>query len=141
MIPQLKVDQPQNIQQGNNVAILNQNKTSEEVYAAFEFIKYLSSYEANLKWAMNTGYLPIRESVATSEDYAAYVEQAKRSAKEAGIEAAKSGFVEPLFLLDYKNSNLVRTEVGAMIEEIVLTNADVQETFEKGDKSPLFFML
>lgn len=131
MIPQLKVDQPQNIQQGNNVAILNKNKTSEEVYAAFEFIKYLASDEANLKWATSTGYLPIRESVATSEDYASYVQQAKQSAKEAGIEAAKSGFVEPLFLMDHKNSNLVRTEVGAMIEEIVLTNADVVETIER----------
>ncbi len=59
------------------------------------------------------------------------MQQAKQSAKEAGIEAAKSGFVEPLFLMDHKNSNLVRTEVGAMIEEIVLTNADVVETIER----------
>ena len=114
-----------------NVYLYIGNKTSEEVYAAFEFIKYLASDEANLKWATSTGYLPIRESVATSEDYASYVQQAKQSAKEAGIEAAKSGFVEPLFLMDHKNSNLVRTEVGAMIEEIVLTNADVVETIER----------
>ena len=51
--------------------------------------------------------------------------------------------------MDHKNSNLVRTEVGAMIEEIVLTNADVVETIEryiqklnqeKGTSIP-FFML
>lgn len=47
VIPQVNVDKPQSPQQGANIAIINQNKTSEEVYGSYEFIKYLVSTEVN----------------------------------------------------------------------------------------------
>ena len=39
-LPQIGTENPAYIQQGNMVAILNQNKSSEEVYGAYEFLKY-----------------------------------------------------------------------------------------------------
>ena len=54
--PQFDVENPKYIQQGSNVAVLNQNNTSEEVYAAYEFVKYLCSDEVTLKWPTETGY-------------------------------------------------------------------------------------
>lgn len=129
-IPQVNIDAPKYIQQGNNVAILNQNKTPEEVYASFEFIKYLCSYEANLAWVMNTGYLPLRESVATSDEYQSFINNTNSTAKIAGITSAENGFVEPMFSTDSINSNIVRNEIGIMIDNIVLTGADVQESLD-----------
>lgn len=56
------------------------------------------------------------------------MEKTKSSTKVAGIEASKTGFVEPMFATDSINSNIVRNEVGAMVEEIVLTDSDIKET-------------
>ena len=128
--PQINPEAPKYIQQGNNVAILNQNKTSEEVFAAYEFIKYLVSNEANLKWVTETGYLPIRESVVQSEAYQSLIESSNKTSKLASVESAKNGFVEALFMLGNTNSNIVRSELLTMIDEIVLTNADIQETLD-----------
>ena len=72
-IPQISNETGAVIQQGTNVVVLNQNESQEEIYAAYEFAKFLSSYEGNLFFATNTSYLPIRQSVIDSADYQAYV--------------------------------------------------------------------
>ena len=74
-LPQVDVKNQAYIQQGNMVSILNQNKTSEEIYGAYEFLKFLMSDEAVLVWSTQTGYLPIKESVASSEEYLAFLEE------------------------------------------------------------------
>lgn len=129
-IPQVSADHKANIQQGSNVAMLNQNKTAQEVYGAFEFVKYLCSTEANLKWSLNTGYLPIRESVAASEEYQKYVEETNSTTKLYGTQATKYGFVEASFMTDSYSSNMVRTEVGAMVEDVVLGGMDPQAALD-----------
>lgn len=128
--PQVDVNAPKNIQQGNNVAVLNQNNTPEEVYASFEFVKYLASVEANTKWATETGYLPLRESVANSDTYKTFVANTGRNSKLAGVKSVENGFVEALFMTDNSNSNIVRSELLTLVDEIVLTNADVEETIK-----------
>lgn len=127
--PQLDLNNQAHIQQGNIVAILNQNKTSEEVYSAYEFIKYLVSYEANLKWATNTGYLPLRDSVAKSEEFTKYVED--KTDKQAATKAIENGFIEALFSNGSLSSGIVRDKVGVMMEEIIYGGADIQETLDK----------
>ena len=73
-IPQQSEETKAVIQQGTNVVIMQQeNISDQEVYAAYEFAKFLGSYEANLYWTMNTGYLPIRQSVVDSEEYQNYI--------------------------------------------------------------------
>lgn len=130
-IPQVDVNNPKYIQQGSNVAILNQNKTSDEVYGAYEFVKYLCSYETNLEWALNTGYLPIRESVANSAEYQEFINNAQGGVKANGTAGAPYGFVEANFIKDSGvSSNLVRTEIGVMLEEILLNDADIQTTLD-----------
>lgn len=126
--PQIDASNPKYIQQGNNVAVLSQNKTPQEVYASYEFIKYLCSGEANLKWVTNTAYSPLRDSVATSEEYQDFVAQTGKNSRNVAIQSAKNGFVEPIFFTDTLTSNIVRNEVGVMIETIVLGGADIQET-------------
>ena len=127
-LPQVDVNNPKYIQQGANIAVLNQNKTSDEVYGAYEFVKYLCSYEANLEWALNTGYLPIRESVTNSAEYQEYLANAQGGVKANGTASAPYGFVEANFITDNGvSSNLVRTEIGVMLEDILLNGTDIRD--------------
>lgn len=60
--------------QGTDLAIFSQ-ATEEEQLAAWRFIKFLTSPEVNARWAVASGYLPVRESAAQSATYQAYVNQ------------------------------------------------------------------
>lgn len=128
--PQVDTEAPKHIQQGSNIAVLNQGKTSEEVYGAYEFVKYLCSEEVTMKWSTNTGYLPVRESVANSEEFKTFIEESGSITKESATQAVANGFVENVFSTDSYNSNMVRNEVGAMIESIILSGDDIQDTLD-----------
>ncbi|MGL5694569.1 MAG: extracellular solute-binding protein, partial [Peptostreptococcaceae bacterium] len=45
------------------------NATAEQKTAAYEFLKFLTTSENQLTWAKETGYVPARTSVMTSEEY------------------------------------------------------------------------
>lgn len=47
--------------------------TPEEQQAAFDVVAWLTSPEVQVEWDKQTGFTPIREAVATSPDYLAYV--------------------------------------------------------------------
>ena len=131
-LPQVDPSNPAYIQQGNILSILNQNKTAEEVYGAYEFFKFLCSDEAVLEWSMNTGYLPIKESVANSEAYSTYLEETNDRVKVNGALSLENAFVEAMFVKDNGvSSNMVRNEVGVMIEEILLSGADIQDALDQ----------
>lgn len=129
-VPQSDLENPTYIQQGSNVAVLNQGKTSEEVLGAYLFVKYLSSYEANLTWCMNTGYLPIRGSVANSEEYLNFISESNSTTKPNAIKSVENGFVEALFTTGSITSDIVRNEVGVMLEDIILGNLDPQTALD-----------
>ena len=131
-LPQVDAENPAYIQQGNMVSILNQNKTSEEIYGAYEFLKFLMSDEAVLTWSTQTGYLPIKESVATSEEYLTFLEETSDRVKQNGATSIQNAFVEPMFAKDNGvSSNLVRNEVYTMIEEILLSDAEIQDALNQ----------
>ena len=131
-LPQVDAENPAYIQQGNMVSILNQNKTSEEIYGAYEFLKFLMSDEAVLVWSTQTGYLPIKESVATSEEYLTFLEETSDRVKQNGATSIQNAFVEPMFAKDNGvSSNLVRNEVYTMIEEILLSDAEIQDALNQ----------
>ena len=56
------------IQQGTNVMIMKNATPYEKLYA-WLFIKYLTSTDVTVDWAMKSGYLPVRESGYNSERY------------------------------------------------------------------------
>ena len=131
-LPQVDSENPAYIQQGNMVSILNQNKTSEEVYGAYEFLKYLMSDEAVLEWATETGYLPIKETVATSNEYLTHLEETNDRVKVNGALSLENAFVEAMFVKDNgASSNMVRNEVGVMIEEILLNDVEIQDALDR----------
>ena len=51
-------------------------KTSpEKQQAAFDFVSWLISPETQIAWDKETGFMPIREAVATAPDYLSYVQE------------------------------------------------------------------
>ena len=129
-VPQVDVKNPVGIQQGANIAILNQGATSEEVYASYEFIKYMISTETNTKWSMDTGYLPVRESVFNSDEYQEYLANSQGNVKLNGVKAVENGFIEAIFQTDSYSSAMVRNEVGTMLESILLDGQDPVEMLD-----------
>ena len=131
-LPQVDASNPAFIQQGNMVSILNQNKTSEEIYGAYEFLKFLMSDQAVLEWSTKTGYLPIKESVATSEEYLTHLEETNDRVKKNGAISLENAFVEAMFVKDNGvSSNMVRNEVYTMIEEILLSGVEIQDALNQ----------
>ena len=62
MIPQEDPDAPATVLFGPNICIFD--TTPEQQRTAWDFAKYFTSPEINARWALGTGYLPIRKSVA-----------------------------------------------------------------------------
>ena len=54
------------VQQGPNIGIFSSATSAEKLYA-WLFIKLLTSTDNTARWAMNTGYLPVRLSAYSSE--------------------------------------------------------------------------
>lgn len=66
-IPQVSSDTAANLSAGHVIVALNITGNAEKAYAAYEFIKFVTSYEANSAVVVGgTGYLPIRQSVVDS---------------------------------------------------------------------------
>lgn len=134
-IPQISDETGAVIQQGTNVAVFNQNKSPEEVYAAYEFAKYLASYEGNLAFSTTTSYLPIRESVIASDDYQKYVTESNDQTKVVGPEQAKYYFYDPSFFKDTYSSYNVRTAVEKAVESVVLNGTSPEQAIQEAVNS------
>jgi multiple sugar transport system substrate-binding protein len=61
-IPQGDPARPATVLFGPNITIFN--TTPEHQRAAWAFVKYFTSTEVSVRWALGTGYLPIRKSAA-----------------------------------------------------------------------------
>ena len=134
-IPQISDETGAVIQQGTNVVVFNQNKSQEEVYAAYEFAKYLSSYEGNLAFSTNTSYLPIRESVIASDEYQTYVTESNDQTKVVGPEQAKYYFYDPSFFNDTYSSYNVRSAVEKAVESVVLNGTSPEQAIQEAINS------
>ena len=117
------------------MVVFDQNKSLEEVYAAYEFAKYLSSYEGNLAFSTTTSYLPIRESVIDSTEYQNYVVEANDQTKVVGPEQANYYFYDPSFYTDTYSSYNVRTAVGQAVEQVVLNGVSPEQAVQEAINS------
>lgn len=69
-IPQSNPDNPATVLYGPNVIIFNTTREQQE--AAWEFIKYFTDTDVGVRWALGTGYLPIRKSAILHPDLQAH---------------------------------------------------------------------
>lgn len=70
MIPQEDPAAPHTVLFGPNINIFN--TTPEQQKTAWEFIKFFTSPGITVRWALGTGYLPIRKSAAQNPDMQAF---------------------------------------------------------------------
>ncbi len=72
-VPQYDMNHPSAVQQGPNISIMKKTTDAQRL-VAWEFIKYLISAENTAKWAMDTGYLPVRYSGYESDLYQEFLQ-------------------------------------------------------------------
>ena len=114
---------PGNVQKAANMAgtnIVMFAQDSNKQLAAWEYLKYITSTEAMTKWAVGTGYLPIRQSAYETAEYKTYMEENICAA--ACYEQAKDFFFSPTF----EASNDIRSTVPSTVEQLVYDKADAQ---------------
>lgn len=109
---------------GHCIEILSMNGDQEKIYAAFEFVKYMTSYEANLATAQGSGYLPIRQSVIDSKEYQDYLAQGNDDAQIASNHQTASYFNPPSFVSDTVTSKGLTDECKIMMENIMDNGMD-----------------
>ena len=73
-LPAAPGKEPRVLFQGTNVGIFTR-PSPEQAQAAWKFVKFLTNTENATKWAIATGYLPIRYSVLKTPEMKAYLEQ------------------------------------------------------------------
>ena len=61
-LPQADPSNPKTILYGGNICVFR--TTEEQQRAAWAFIKYFTSPDVSVRWALATGYLPVRKSAA-----------------------------------------------------------------------------
>jgi len=110
MVPFGKVEKV--IQQGSNMFMLKSNEA--EQLATFEFMKFLMAPENTALWAMNSGYLPVRESARELPEYVEFVNSGVNPTKDVGTSYDGAWYIyDPVF----KESYSVRQAVETAVEE------------------------
>jgi len=58
---------------GEHIFIMSDDEARQQ--AAWDFIQWVTSAEVQLEWDMETGFMPIRDSVATNPDFQTWIEE------------------------------------------------------------------
>lgn len=57
------------------VVMVKGKNTEQNSQGAYEFMKFISTPEIQAKWAMSTGYIPVREATMDNSEYKAYTDE------------------------------------------------------------------
>lgn len=123
-IPQYDASNGYVFQEGHVIEILNQNATEDQILASWLFIKYMTSYEANLKTACGSGYMPIRKSVAESADFYNWCVENNNFASLVATEEAESYFILPGFVTENYTSAGLWSELKNMMNNFLVNSVD-----------------
>lgn len=113
-----------NLQQGTDIYMFD-SASAEQRTAAFEYMKYLASPDAQLEWAVATGYMPVVESVLTSDEY--------KNNSETKVAAVLESATKELFSIPVEaNADSAYSEIRSIMENILSNpNQDTDELIEQ----------
>ncbi len=117
-------------QEGHVIEILSQDKNPDEILASWFFIKYMTSYEANLATACGSGYMPIRKSVAESEAYQSWCQENNNFASYVATQSADSYYILPAFVTDTYTAAGLWSEIKVMMGSILDNGVDVDTALD-----------
>lgn len=112
-------------QEGHVIEILSQDKNPDEILASWYFLKYMTSYEANLATACGSGYMPIRKSVAESEEYQNWCKENNNYASYVATQSSDFYYILPAFVTDTYTASGVWSEIKVMMGSILDNGVDV----------------
>lgn len=101
---------------GTNIVMFSSDENQQA--ATWEYMKFLTSTESTLTWAMSTGYLPIRTSAYESDEYQEFM--AGDITATAAYAQAENFFHSATF----DGSNEIRNEVNTALETIINAGDD-----------------
>jgi multiple sugar transport system substrate-binding protein len=111
---------------GENVFLFKSNPTQEE--AALKFLEYILSKEFQTEWAIRTGYLPINQKAAASQEYQEFI--AKNPIVKLFQEQMQWARVRPM-IANYTN---LSENLGRAIEASLLGQATPEESLKEAQK-------
>lgn len=130
-IPQMDPAHPFVSTEGHCIDVINQDGDQEKIYAAYEFVKFMTSYEANLATVQGSGYLPIRQSVLDSQTYQDYVKKTNDRAQIASNAQIAAYYSPTIFITDSYTTKGVGDGVKAMMENVLVNGMDPQEALNQ----------
>ena len=122
-IPVYGEGEPLTLFAGNDLGVF-ESATDEEKAGAVAFMAYLLEADNTAMWATKSGYLPITKSGAESEVWTKYLEE------NPLVEAATKELEYGISQVPYVGSGEVFSEFNTLIEEMILNDADVQESMQ-----------
>lgn len=143
-IPQADTKSPWTINQGPSLCILDHNGDENRKLASWLFYKYMTNTTNSLDWAINSGYMGIRNSNYESDEYKEATSIEGKQEKTLDILMAKSAsylpkitpnmYVSPAF----KGSSQCRTQVGGLFTAVLTsdgTDATINDLFSKAEST------
>lgn len=115
--------------QGTDLAIFSQ-ASPEEQRAAWRFIKWLTSPEVNARFAVATGYLPVRRSAVQTATYQAHVASAPDK-YQAGISQLENARFDPGITAWFN----ARTYVTDAVQEALILGVSPQAALDRAAAS------
>ncbi|HNZ50064.1 MAG TPA: extracellular solute-binding protein [Bacilli bacterium] len=140
-IPYYSADKKYVIQQGTNIAMLNQN-SDEEKLAAWLFIKFLMEPEKSAQFAIATGgYFPVRKSAYETAKYTEYLtnptDDKVHYSKAANVVLNDYIEQEYIYFVDdaFVGSAAIRNEAGAIFNDIMVNNKVIEARINEAYKT------
>ena len=110
---------------GASLAIFSTTKNKD---AAWEFVRWMSSADINLRWSTTTGYLPLRKSVVASAAYQDFLKKEPRA--KVILDQMPFAIVRPNIPAYAPASR----EIGLAVEEAVFGNKDAKTVLDAAAK-------
>ena len=129
-IPQANLDDPHALSYDHVIAALSLDGYTEETYAAWEFIKFITSTEASLKITTGTAYMATRNSVLETEEYKTFIANGGNDALKAATQQKDFLFYEPAFTTDTYSTSTLSTEITTMMKSILENHVDPQTAMD-----------
>lgn len=129
-IPQANPEDPHALSYDHVIAALSLDGYTEETYAAWEFIKFITSTEASLKITTGTAYMATRNSVLETGEYKTFIANGGNDALKAATQQKDFLFYEPAFTTDTYSTSTLSTEITTMMKSILENHVDPQTAMD-----------
>ncbi|NLI53791.1 MAG: extracellular solute-binding protein [Clostridiales bacterium] len=130
-LPQLVTNNPIAFSKGEDYVMFS-NSTDEQRVATWLLIKFLSQAENNVEWLINTGNLPISQSMVDNADYQAFLNQTESGTasyyKAQAVKAALQMNDYMRFDVAFDRSGELASEISNMWTSIMVGGADIATT-------------